>query len=212
MKERILQIIENKGLNKNKFYSITGLSNGFLDKSGSIGVDKLEKILNSFPDIDSDWLITGKGNMLKSEKDFIQISEQTESVPVYNIDFTASDINVFNDNIAEVIGYLNIPELKGSERVIIARGDSMLGVIDSGDFIGIKKINDFTFFNYGSPYAIVTEDYRLLKFIRKSDNSENIILRSNNPEYDDIELPKDKILELYLITACLPFSKIKMFM
>ena len=119
---------------------------------------------------------------------------------------------MFNDDAVEIIGHLNVPELRGSEKIIRARGDSMLGIIDDRDFIGIKRITDFSFFNYGSPYAIVTENYRLLKFIRKSENPDNIILRSNNPEYDDIELAKEKILELHIITAVLPFSKIKTFM
>jgi len=63
MRERILQVIDYYGLNKNKFYVKTGLSNGFLDKKGSVGTDKLEKIMASFPDVDPIWLLTGKGNM-----------------------------------------------------------------------------------------------------------------------------------------------------
>jgi phage repressor protein C with HTH and peptisase S24 domain len=183
----------------------------------AISNDKLQVILEQYPDLNPEWLLTGSGNMLRNETSILVEHEYTvknldNNIPVYNINFSAGNINVFNDVNADLIGYLNIPELKGSERVIIATGDSMIGVINSGDYIGIKKINDFTYFNYGFPYAIVTEDYRLLKFIRKSENPENIILRSNNPDYDDIELPKNKITGLYLITACLPFSKIKMFM
>ena len=49
--DRILKIIDLKGLNKSQFYKITGLSNGFLDKVKDIGVSKLEQILNSFPEI-----------------------------------------------------------------------------------------------------------------------------------------------------------------
>lgn len=65
--DRILQIIEFKGLNKSQFYKQTGLSNGFLDKVKDIGVSKLEYILNTFPEIDPGWLITGNGKMLRSE-------------------------------------------------------------------------------------------------------------------------------------------------
>lgn len=70
MKQRILQLIEIKGINKTKFYNLTGLSNGFLDKSGNIGVDKLENILNSFPDVNPTWLVTGRGDIF--------------SIPVYS--------------------------------------------------------------------------------------------------------------------------------
>lgn len=68
MIERILQIIEYKGINKSIFYKNTGLSNGFLDKVKDIGASKLELILNTYDDIDMEWLLTGKGSMLKVEQ------------------------------------------------------------------------------------------------------------------------------------------------
>lgn len=64
--DRILQIIDYKGISKRQFYIKTNLSNGFLDKVKDIGVSKVEKILNSFPDINPVWLLTGKGEMLLS--------------------------------------------------------------------------------------------------------------------------------------------------
>lgn len=67
MKERILQFIEYKRLSKNKFYKKTGLSNGILDKQGGISSDSLEKIYYVYPEINLDWLLTGKGEMLKKE-------------------------------------------------------------------------------------------------------------------------------------------------
>ena len=67
MKERILQFIEYKRLSKNKFYKETGLSNGILDKQGGISSDSLEKIYYVYPEINLDWLLTGKGEMLKKE-------------------------------------------------------------------------------------------------------------------------------------------------
>lgn len=67
MKERILQFIEYKRLSKNKFYKETGLSNGILDKQGGVSSDSLEKIYYVYPEINLDWLLTGKGEMLKKE-------------------------------------------------------------------------------------------------------------------------------------------------
>ena len=67
IRKRILQYLELKGVSKYKFYQITGLSNGFLDKEGSIGSDKCEKICYEYNDISVVWLITGKGPMLKED-------------------------------------------------------------------------------------------------------------------------------------------------
>lgn len=64
IQERLIQYIDYKGISKYKFYKLTGLSNGFLDKRGTIGVDKCEIICNCFAEISIEWLITGKGSML----------------------------------------------------------------------------------------------------------------------------------------------------
>lgn len=64
---RILQYIEYKGVSKYKFYKQTGLSNGFLDKNTNMGTDKCEKIIDVYSDLNAEWLITGKGQMLKSD-------------------------------------------------------------------------------------------------------------------------------------------------
>lgn len=66
MIDRILKIIELEKLNKTQFYKKTGLSNGFLDKVRDVGASKLELILIAFPNINPEWLLTGKGEMLRN--------------------------------------------------------------------------------------------------------------------------------------------------
>lgn len=65
--QRLRQFIEIKGISKYKFYQSTKLSNGSLDKGDNLGSDKCEKILYAFPELNPDWLLTGRGSMLKSE-------------------------------------------------------------------------------------------------------------------------------------------------
>ena len=72
IKDRILQFLDYKGLSKNKFYIKVGLSNGFLDKGKDIGASKIEDIYSTYPEINLEWLITGKGEMLKAEAPVIE--------------------------------------------------------------------------------------------------------------------------------------------
>jgi phage repressor protein C with HTH and peptisase S24 domain len=67
-RDRILQFIAYKGDNKKQFYTKTGLSNGFLDKTINPGADKLDKILSAYPDLDLYWLVRGTGDMVASEE------------------------------------------------------------------------------------------------------------------------------------------------
>lgn len=65
---RIKQFIDYKGLNIRSFEIEVGFSNGAfasqLKNGKTIGVDKLENILNTFPELNANWLLTGKGRML----------------------------------------------------------------------------------------------------------------------------------------------------
>lgn len=93
MIERILQIIDFKSISKNQFYKETGLSNGFLDKVKDIGVSKLELILKTYPEINPEFIIFGKGSMFKNEENLSVIQE--EQAPYYTR-------NNQNDEIIEI--------------------------------------------------------------------------------------------------------------
>lgn len=68
--DRIILFIEYKKLNIKEFETIIGISNGTLgkaiDRNGSINSTKLPIILEQFPELSADWLITGKGEMLRT--------------------------------------------------------------------------------------------------------------------------------------------------
>lgn len=70
-KEKIKKFLESKGISKNKFYTITGLSVGFLDSGNSLGVDKLKIIINSFPELSLDWLLSDDDDMAMKNQSFV---------------------------------------------------------------------------------------------------------------------------------------------
>lgn len=65
---RIKQYLDYKGINNKKFEETMGFSNGSfasqLKKNKTIGVDKLEKILNTYSDLNPNWVLLNEGNML----------------------------------------------------------------------------------------------------------------------------------------------------
>lgn len=64
-KEKIKQYLNSKGISKNSFYQKTGFAIGFLDSGKSLGADKLEAIIDNYPDLSLEWLVLGKGDMIK---------------------------------------------------------------------------------------------------------------------------------------------------
>lgn len=78
MVDRIKSIIEQEGNNPSYFADSIGISrasiNHILNGRNKPSLDMLMKILERFPEINSDWLIFGKSPMYKSEKSIIQPS------------------------------------------------------------------------------------------------------------------------------------------
>lgn len=67
LKERLLQVIDKLGITKAQFEKNVGLSNGFVDKSGdNTRKSSLEKISNIYPEINTNWILTGEGKMFKT--------------------------------------------------------------------------------------------------------------------------------------------------
>jgi hypothetical protein len=90
--ERILKYIEFKGLNKTDFYIKCGLPNGFLDKSPNKSLDNILKIIQAFPELNIEWLITGKGDMLKkTSPESEQIKDLQEKIYLYEKTISAQE-------------------------------------------------------------------------------------------------------------------------
>lgn len=66
VKERLIQFIKYKKLSQAKFEKAIGAGNGFVNNiSKSIGGDKLQSIICVFPELNTNWLMLGEGEMLK---------------------------------------------------------------------------------------------------------------------------------------------------
>lgn len=68
MNKRLIQFLEYKGIKIATFEKIISVSNNTIrtaiNKNTTMTSGVLEKILNSFPELNANWLLTGKGSML----------------------------------------------------------------------------------------------------------------------------------------------------
>ena len=97
-----------------------------------------------------------------------------------------------------VKGRITPPAVNRNSYIVKVSGDSMNPVINNGDMLVIREVKNNLIF-WGQIYVVVLEDYRMVKYIRKHVNPEMVILRSANPNYDDIEIPRTEIKSLFLV-------------
>ena len=67
IKQNILKFLEFKGVSKYEFYQKTGTSNGILSQKNGLSEENIFKFLSYYSEVSPEWLLTGKGNMLKEE-------------------------------------------------------------------------------------------------------------------------------------------------
>lgn len=66
MKKRLIEFLSYLGIGQLKFEENVGLSRGFVNKVGdSIRTNNLNKIVDKYPELNINWLMTGEGSMLK---------------------------------------------------------------------------------------------------------------------------------------------------
>ncbi len=167
-------------------------------------------------------IIKPKSSKLKKLLELYGISEDLKSlapisyvpirdgVPVYDLEFSVGLISMLRiaQEQGRILAWLALSEARSCDVIIPLKGVGMEPYISEKDWIGLKRIYDFDMILPGYAYGIVTKEWAVVKYLHEGNKKENVIARSHNTMYNDIEVPKEKILELYLVKCIIPFSKI----
>lgn len=79
IKERLKEFIWYKGLRVSHFEKMCGLSNGYVASiTKGMGAEKMQMILDKFPELSKKWLLKGEGEMLIGQNNKIEIEANEE--------------------------------------------------------------------------------------------------------------------------------------
>lgn len=220
-KDRLLKLIEHYADgNKSEFARMIGISPQAISTWISRNTFDLDVIYSKCVNISPEWLLTGKGPMLKPATQEPQVKvkpihqprytekkEDTQVVYLYDFKATAGLKALFDNNKQNIIDTIKIPNLPKCDGAIHIMGDSMYPELKSGDIILYKQqLLDINNLLYGEMYIlsynIDGEDYIVVKYIRKSDKGEPFIsLGSENPAYAARDIDFRCITALALVKA-----------
>lgn len=220
-KERLLQFIEYKDIKLTDFFKNTGIKRGFLDsdKLKSVVSDIfIAKIIATYPDVNLEWLITGKGDMLKRDNAVEEpglvyklktdrvVSEQ--AIPLYSIEASAGVVTLFRDsNQQKPIDFIQVPNLPKCDGAVYVTGDSMYPLLKSGDIVMYKQMHDIENGLIWGEMYLLSIDYDgdeivSVKWLHKSEKGENYIrLVSENRHHPDRDIPLARVRALALVKA-----------
>ena len=204
-KERLLSFLTYLNIGQSKFERQVGISRGYINNNkGNLGAEIIKKISDAYPELNTEWLVKGNGNMLKSE-DAPSVS-YTNGVPYYDVDFIGGFDIVINDQTTKPDYMIDFKPYEKATCWCNITGHSMEPEINHGDIIALREIKDISFLPFGEIYAIITTNgMRTVKRLAKSDNPECYMLIPTNksPEYGEQELPKKYIERVYHVLGCI---------
>lgn len=199
--QRIKVFRKEKNLSVPQIERITGIPKDRIYKweKGTTPYDtadyeKIEKLLNNKLESTETIHSAPKGRFPKK-------NVPGQVIPFYDVDFAAGDIEFYNGHSSIQAAYtMDIPEFSGCT-AFRTYGDSMENLIKSGDILFGTKIEDWRgHLEYGQIYGIICNDKRrYLKYIRKAEKETHFLLKSENKNYDDFLIPKNKIKSIWLI-------------
>lgn len=199
VKDRLVAFIKHKGISQSRFEKSVGLSNGFVNNiSKGIGADKLQRILCVYPDLNSDWLLNGVGDMVISKEQFFDKNNTRPRIPY---DAAAGTLTETVDGVAEyqceqvpIIGVF--PRYDFTIRIV---GRSMEPEYFAGDEVACLRVNEKRFLQWGRVHALDTTQGVVIK--RIYDNGDCIVCKSFNPEFPDFSIPKEDIRSYNLVVG-----------
>lgn len=207
LKSRLIEFIDYKGLSVQSFELQCGLSNGAVSKMGNnTRRSTIDKISNSYPELNTNWLLTGEGGMLLDSIDSVPQKSFTNGVPYYNVDFIGGFDIVLNDQTAKPEYLIDFKKYNEATCWCNVTGHSMEPEITHGDIIALKRIEDASFLPLGEVYAIVTTNgMRTIKRLGPSSNPKcyTLVPTNKSPEYGIQELPKNMIEHIYQVLGCM---------
>ena len=150
--------------------------------------------------VSKDWILNGSDVPFPRSTAATPHRERPLGAPVYNIDVTAGTTplsRMFTDE--RIAGYVSLPGINPDCPIVRVSGNSMSPRLNPGCYISIRPVNPAGTISWGQIYVVVLSDYRVVKYVRRHPDPEKVILHSENPDYDDIEVRRADIEGMYLV-------------
>ena len=212
---RIKYLMRELGMKQVQFAQRIGVDTSNLSKYLNAHMPLSDSFLNRIVvnlGVSKEWLLDG--NDLPFAKSTVRIDSPdarmalstdpnapSGSIPVYDVDATAGADSGRNGLFVSenIVGWVNLPNMSPNCRIVRVSGDSMAPVIMDGDFVAVRELSNLSQIYWGQIYVVQLDDFRLVKYLRRHTDPNMVVLRSENSNYDDMDVRRSDIHELLLV-------------
>ena len=237
---RVIQYIDNKGINNSLFEKKCGLSNGYLGtqlrRNADLGEGVLNKILDNCLDVSPEWLLTGRGEMLKSEgateviktprveiiepikvegrsltpKVVVVDDSDNDRIPLVSVKAQAGYLEGYDDsNYIEELPTYSVPDMRnGTYRMFQVSGFSMYPTLQDGSYVVGQFVENWEWLSDNRVCVVVTErDGIIVKRVTNRAREKGFLYcKSDNRDYKHIKVMLEDIKEIWECKAHISFE------
>lgn len=205
--DNISILAEKEGVTIGALERQIGASKGVLSRAIANGTDIqakwIQAIVENYPHISAEWLLTGEGDMMK-RTGRIEPAHQTdnpkEGIPLIPFSAMAGALtgeqSVFEYECERYV----VPAFSGADFLMPVKGNSMMPTYISGDIVACQRVPmSGLFFQWNKPYVLDTAQGAIIKRIKPGSDKQHVLIVSDNKEYDPFELPYEDIYAVALV-------------
>lgn len=188
--------------NKSQFAKRLGVSAQGVSTWLSRGTLDIELIYSKCENLNSQWLLTGRGDMLADPAEPAHSAPENspEGIPLIPLSAMAGAFTGETSVMDYECERYVIPAFKGADFLIQVKGDSMRPTYYSGDLVACRRVPMADlFFQWNKVYVIDTNQGALVKRIKPGSDRKRLQIVSDNEKYDPFELPISSIHAVALV-------------
>lgn len=203
---RIKYLMKEMGVRQVQFAQRIGVDTSNLSKYLNGHMPLSDSLLNRIVvnlGVNKQWLLDGTDLPFAKTSGVVssEVQDEAAGTPVYDVDATAGMTSGRNELFANenIVGWVNLPNMSRDCRIVRVSGDSMAPVIMDGDFIAVREMSNPDQIYWGQIYVVQLDDFRLVKYVRRHSDPNMVVLRSENPNYDDMDVRRSDIHGMLLV-------------
>ena len=195
--KRLDGFITFSGLNDNRITLECGISNGLIGKArlrGSLSQDNISKILKNYPQLDANWLMTGRGEMIIEP-----ININKKSIQIINVE-NVSNFKIKTQIKSAIDNRFVQCTLDAADFLVEIQKNTSSTKYAVGDFLACKKIvlKDMLL-QWNNVYILDTILGIWIKKIMKGKDNDHLLILSENPNHDPFEIRISEINAVALV-------------